>query len=307
MWDTLDGFYQKLDGYYARGDLGQTEHYLQRSAAWAKGAEEQIAVYNELGSFYRGAGHYAQSLAAFQRAQVCAASQLGETCSQYATILNNVAGTYRLMGDFERAIQDFEKAMAIYRALGEEQTYAYASVLNNLSLAYREAGRLDEAILCLERALLRIEKMPGSRQEVAVTYNNLATLYYAAGKREQAMASLGRALQEFEKCAEEENVHYAAGLNSLAALLYAEGDFTKALALYRKSAAYTKRFFGENVEYAITFQNMSWIYKRLGRESEARAALVKAGKIYEALLGPDHERTRAVTDDLKRMQQAHAR
>ena len=115
------------------------------------------------------------------------------------------------------------------------------------------------------------------------------------------------ALQEFEKCAEEENVHYAAGLNSLAALLYAEGDFTKALALYRKSAAYTKRFFGENVEYAITFQNMSWIYKRLGRESEARAALVKAGKIYEALLGPDHERTRAVTDDLKRMQQAHAR
>ncbi|MDR3766552.1 MAG: tetratricopeptide repeat protein [Butyricicoccus sp.] len=302
MWDTLDGFYKKL--YDIQNDREQTERFLNQSAAWAKGAEEQIAVYNELGSFYRSIGSYAQSLAAFERAQVCAASQFGKTCNQYAAILNNMAGTYRRMGDYERAVAGFEQAMAIYRALGEKQTDAYASVLNNLSLTYRELGRLDEAILSLERALLCIEKMPGSRQEIAVTYNNLATLYHAAGKREQAMACLGRAVQEFEKCAEEENVPYAEGMNSLAALLYAEGNFTEALALYRKSAAYTKRFCGENVEYALTLQNMAWIYQQLGQAEEAHAALTRAGKIYQNRLGPDHERTRAVADTLKRMRLA---
>ena len=58
------------------------------------------------------------------------------------------------------------------------------------------------------------------------------------------MLCLQRALQAFEKCADEENVHYAAGLNSLAAFLYAEGDCERALALYRKSMRYTLRFFG---------------------------------------------------------------
>ena len=218
-----------------------------------------------------------------------------------------MAGTYRLLKEYDRAIELFHTAGAIYREVGEEHSYAYASVLNNLSLAYRETQQLDQAIACLERALLLIEKMPGHRQEVAVTYNNLTALYYAAGRREQAMICAKRALQEFEKCADDENVHYAAGLNSLAGLLYAEGKWEEALALYQKSAAYTKRFFGENVEYAITCQNMYWIYQQLGDETAACKALTRAEEIYARLLGPDHERTRAVTDDLKRMQQAHAR
>lgn len=72
MQNRLQEFLQGLDLQYAQGDLGEVEKFLITSAIRAQksgqsGAEEQIAVYNELGSFYRGAGRYALSLDAFER------------------------------------------------------------------------------------------------------------------------------------------------------------------------------------------------------------------------------------------------
>lgn len=119
------------------------------------------------------------------------------------------------------------------------------------------------------------------------------------------MLCLQRALQAFEKCADEENVHYAAGLNSLAAFLYAEGDCERALALYRKSMRYTLRFFGENVEYGITWQNMAHVYEKMGQRTEAAAALERAEKAYARLLGPEHERTQSAGDELQRLRRAN--
>ena len=90
MQNRLQEFYQGLDLQYAQGDLGEVEKFLITSAIRAQksgqsGAGERIAVYNELGSFYRGAGRYALSLDAFERARTLAAGAVGENCSQYAT------------------------------------------------------------------------------------------------------------------------------------------------------------------------------------------------------------------------------
>ena len=306
MQNRLEKFYGELDECYLRGDLDAVERFLLEWEAAARrdpacGQEERIAVCNELGSFYRGISRYAQSLAAFERARALTADSLGTDCSQYATILNNMAGTCRLSGDYARAVTLFHEAAEIYRSAGMQDSYAYASVLNNLALAYRETGRYEQAIRCLDEALARMETMPGHEQEVAVTYNNLTALYNALGDKKRAMFCLQRALQAFEKCADEQNVHYAAGLNSLAAFLYAEGDCERALALYRKSARYTLRFFGENIEYGITYQNMSHVLEKMGRDADAAAALDKARKIYAGLLGPDHERTRAAADEQARL------
>lgn len=309
MHKQLERFYGELDERYLQGDLAAVERFLLAYEAEARQdplrrREELIAVYNELGSFYRGVSRYAQSVAAFEKARALAAADLGQDCGQYATILNNMAGTYRLMGDQVKAVELFHEAVEVYRRAGQTDSYAYASVLNNLALAYRESGRQEQAIGCLRQALGLIEDMPGRTQEVAVTYNNLTTLYSAVGDKRQAMLCLQRALQAFEKCADEENVHYAAGLNSLAAFLYAEGDYDRALALYRKSMRYTLRFFGENAEYGMTCQNMAWVYERMGRTADAAAMLERAEKVYESLFGPDHERTRTAADELRRLRQA---
>lgn len=302
-------FYQRLDQCYAQGDLQAVEQFLlnytQQGPETPPSSRTLIAAYNELGSLYRGTSRYDQSLAAFHRAEGLANEAFGPQSSQYATILNNMAGTYRLMGDSAAAIRRFHQAMEIYRQAGEAASYPYASALNNLSLAYRETGQIAPAIQCLEQALTVIQTMPERRQELAITYNNLTVLYCAAGKQEQAEFCLDRALQEFEQCAEEENVHYAAGLNSLAGVLYTKEAYDRAIPLYQKAAEYTKRFFGENVEYAITYENMGRVYEAMGRWEDAIDCLARAKGVYERLFGPEDQRTRSAAGELRRLQEEH--
>lgn len=195
----------------------------------------------------------------------------------------------------------FLRAMECYRQTGLEDSDAYTSVLNNLSLVYRETGNLEKAIGYLLQALGRLEGRGDRRAELAVTYNNLATLYQAAGERDKAMLCVNRALQEYEKCPEEQRVHYAAVLNSLAGFLCSQGDLNRALALYRQSARYTRCFFGENEEYGITCQNMRWVYEMLGDRQSAAASLERAEAVYMRLFGPDSDRVRAVAEDLRRL------
>lgn len=305
MQNWLDDFYAALDDCYAQGDQVRTERFLLDAAAQSgRDGSRAIAVYNELGSFYRGVGRYGQSLRMFEQARRLTAEQLGTACTQYATVLNNIAGAYRLTGAYDKAIELFRQAIAVYCREEERQSYAYASVLGNLSLAYRETGRIEQAIGCLQQSLALIEQMPGCEQEIAVAYNNLTALYHAAGDETNAMQCLHRALHAFEQCADEQNVHYAAGLNSLAAYLCTAGAYEQALAVYRRSLGYTKRFFGENVEFGLTCQNMCWVYKKMKRWERAVESLAHAQAIYTRLLGDEHDRTRAAADDLARLRKA---
>lgn len=308
MQQTLQTFYQNLDQYYAAGDVDQMERFLLETEAQyrkntAGEAEIGIAVYNELGSLYRGISRYDASISSFQHARQLVEKEIGTDSVQYATVLNNMAGTCRLMGHFDDALRLFHMAEQIYAHAGEEQSYAYASVLNNMSLVYRELEDLQPAIDYLEKALTIIWAMPNTQQEIAITYNNLAAMYRQAGNTAKAMQCVDLAMQYFDQCCEQENVHYAAGLNSLAGLLYAERDDERALELYQKSAQYTKRFFGENIEYGITCRNMYWVYERLGKRNEAIEALEKAREIFAQVLGEDDDRTCAIADDLRRLKE----
>ncbi|MDO4173578.1 MAG: tetratricopeptide repeat protein [Eubacteriales bacterium] len=307
MQKKLEQFYRNLDARYGQGNLEQVERFLLQHVQKAQNNPEEmdelIAGYNELGSLYRGISRFAESIVMFQYAQELVCEKLGRNSMQYATVLNNMAGTYRLKGEYETAIRLFEESLDIYRQCGVENNETFASVLNNIALVYRETGQVSKAITYLEEALKLIAIIPECRQELAITYHNLAALYMAAEDREKAMDYVNRAMFVFEQCAEEENVHYAAGLNSLAAFLYAQGDNDTALRLYQKSARYTKRFFGENLEYGVTFRNMYWVYEKLGKRKEAIQSLEKAKQIFEKLLGAEHERTCAISDDLKRLKE----
>lgn len=304
-------FFHSLDGLYAQGDLQKVEAFLlstEKSAyASAQSKTQQLlTVYNEMGSFYRGTSRYSKSIAAFEKARDLVALTMGEGCEQYATILNNMAGTYRLMQKSEQSIALFTQAQQIYRQNHLEESYAYASVLNNLALAYQENGQPALAIPVLGQALGLIEKMQHHKHEIAVTCSNLATLHYKVGDKAQAHVCMERALGAFAQCADDQNVHYAAGLNSLAGMRFAEGDFGGALALYQQSLAYTLRFFGENAEVAITHQNMRWVYQKLGDHSGAMQSLQAASEIYTNLFGAAHSKTQQVTAELRLLQQAHS-
>lgn len=304
MEENLVYFYRRLEQHYAEEDMDAVEAFLLEYARKMRqsGADALIAVCNELGSFYRGTSRYARSLSAFEEAGEAIAARLGTDCTEYATLLNNMAGTFRLAGQMERAVDCFSQAVELYRRRGAEDGYAYASVLNNMALAYQELGQNEPAAECLEQALQLIQRMPEHRQEAAVTYSNLTALYHKMGRRSEAMRCLDLALRTFEACGQEKPPHYAAALNSLAGFLYDSGEDQRAIATYQKAAAYTRRFFGENVDFAVTYQNMCWVYKRMGKPREAAEALRTAEGVFCRLFGPEHERTQMAREELRRLQ-----
>lgn len=306
MRNQTETFYETLDRFYLEGDVDGAERYLNECAAHADNTGPSpmvlIDAYNELGSCYRNTGQYTRSLQVFEQAKELVQELFGDNCPEYASVLNNMAGTLRLMKEYDRAILLFQQALALCRQVGREHSYPYVNMLSNLSLTYREAGRLPPAIATLEQMLLLLESMPEHRSEVAVVCSNLTSLYYTNGDQDKARNYLFRALQEFERNSNEENEHYAPGLNSLAGFLYACGDYENALTLYRRSAKYIRRFYGETLEYALTYQNMRWVYEKMGQQDSAVLALRKAANVYTKLYGPENERTRMVTDDLNRLQ-----
>ena len=77
MGNRLEAFYGDLDEKYLQGDLTAVERFLLESIRQAEktpqgSRDELIAIYNELGSFYRGISRYAQSIAAFEKARALA-------------------------------------------------------------------------------------------------------------------------------------------------------------------------------------------------------------------------------------------
>lgn len=262
---------------------------------------ELIALYNQMGTFYRQVGRYGKSVLAFQQAREKIAGCCGTECIEYATVLNNMAGTYRLARQYDQAISLYREAIDQYCFMSQEDDYAYASVHSNLSLVYQETGQIDFAIYHLEKALMLIRALPEHREELAVTYSNLTTLYYQAGRTEKAMRCLEKALHLFAECGGRENPHHGAALSSLAGFLYSVKEFRRAAEVYQKAAEYTKRFYGETLEYAVICQNMNWVYKELRQRKRAVQVLGEAERVYAALLGPKHERTCTVREELRRV------
>ena len=261
-------FYKGLGAAYRSQDMQAIETYLESSLAEVK--EEKplnesllCMIYNEMGSFYRGTSRYERSLEAFGQAAALLKRLKGEKNGEYAALTNNTAGTYRLMGDYDRAIAMYKKAFAIYEELGDTESYPYASVHNNISQAYQATGELDLALVHMEKALPLIEKLPKHAHEVAVSYMNLGAIYYRMNRFAEAHDCADKAMAICESLDEKKIVHYAAALNLKGHLFYREGKYDEALTYYEKSADYTKRFFGENVEYKSACENIERTRRKL--------------------------------------------
>lgn len=298
---TISAFYKQLDNYL--GDPEKTEIFLdhwENQLLTEQDPDERpllATIYNEKGSFYRGISRYDESIAAFQKGREVILSLWGPNCLPHATLLNNMAGTMRLIGENDQAIDLFLKAIKIYRNLNADQSYAFASVQNNLSLVYQETGQTKLAIYHLQLALDLINKMPKYKSQLAVTYGNLCTLYHQNGNDDMAMSALNRALELYQENRNAKNVHYSAVLNSLGAFLFQSGENERAVEVFKQAADYSKKFFGKNIDYAIAYHNMYWVYHKKGKWPEALDALNETYKVYLDLFGDDHERTRCVKEE----------
>ena len=330
----MDEFYQKLDELYRTGDLKAVETFILDAVRDAEdsvsygteGAEaavaqisqlaatdvqtedpaattqsaataELAALYNELASFYRGVSRYGESEDFFRRSLGIFESIGMESTPEYATVLLNLAGLHRLAGDADKSVELFLCAMKRLDDADAQDSYAYVSILNNLALAYQAKGELSQALDCANKALSIMRMGIGNEHEVASSLNNLAAMHLQLGDLDIADGEITEALQIFGRM-QEPDPHHAAALTAKAVINYRKGDRSGALAGFRRASDLTKRFFGENIEYATCKRNISEVCASLGDIPSAISELSDAIRIMERILGPEHA---TVLDAKKRL------
>jgi len=288
----MSNFFDELDRFYDAGDLDAVEAFILDAIVDSPdNSPEQAGFLNELAGFYRGVSRYEESERAFLESLEIFEESGMEATAQYATVLLNLAGLYRVSGEADKSIELFYSAMKKLEAAGGKDSYAYISVLNNLALAWQEKGELDRALEYAQAALdlLRAAESDTAEydHEIAASLNNIASIRLKLGEIEAADALVSESLSIYDAMPEPD-VHHAAALTTKAVVRFRSGDISGALEGFKQGLELTRRFFGENIEFAVCRRNIADVYERLGKIPEAIEELNDADRVASGILGDAH-------------------
>lgn len=268
--EALNIFYTGLDHLYQTGRTDEIEAYIRRTMEENRGCCGGhgilfISCLNELGSYYRGISRYDESVRAFEEAERDILGDMGPESVEYATNRCNLAGTARMMGDYDRALLLFTEAAGIYNMVVGKESYYYSTVLNNLALLYLDRKEYEKGIECLTEALDRVRRMPGQKEEEAITLTNLAVASQRLLRIPEAEDYLSLAMRIYERL-KDKGAHYAAALNMQGAICMGKKDYRGAEEAFVKARDATFQYFGENDDYARAKENIAFVQKAMRGE-----------------------------------------
>lgn len=283
---NVDKFFETLDAYFAKQEIGQVDPFLVSSLEQAKEEEDYgayITICNEMIGFYRSVSAFEKAYAAAEDVLLLMEELQMEHTEHFATTLLNAATAYRAAGDYETALRYYRQALQIYNGILPPQDYRYAGLYNNMSILLEKMDRNDEAIACANQALTIIETLEGGEMETATTLTNLALLHFKVSQPAQARELLERAIALFERSGENTDAHYSGALAGVAEAYYRMQDYEKALAYYEKALGEVKAHFGENMSYAVLCENCAAVCGTLGDAAKQQAYLEQAQRVKQRL------------------------
>lgn len=279
---NVDKFYETLDSYFAKQEIGQVDPFLVSSLEQAKEEEDYgayISICNEMIGFYRSVSAFEKAYAAAEDVLLLMEELQMEHTEHFATTLLNAATAYRAAGDYETALRFYKQSLQIYDAILPPQDYRYAGLYNNMSILLEKMNENEEAIAYAKKALEIIETLEGGEMETATTLTNLALLYFKVSQEQKAKELLEKALSLFGQSGENTDAHYSGALAGVAEAWYRMEDYEKALVYYEKALQEVKLHFGENMSYAILCENCAAVCERLGEAAKQKNYLDEAKKV----------------------------
>lgn len=280
----INGFFTKLDTFFANKDMQAAEAYMKESLNAAEDSGDlssATAICNELGGYYRKLSRYKEGAALYEKA-LAYLEQLGLSGSEHhATTLINYATTCTQAGEREKALSFFQQAAEIFAEKGLTADYRVATLHNNISSLYQDAADLPNAEKHLRMALSVLEGLAETGLEIAITYTNWAQLCLAADRLADAEEKVLLALSAFEKAGGGHDTHYAAAVNISGKINYIKGDYPAAIAQFKEAMDLIQQEFGDgNMSYAVLCDNTARCYRQLGDAALAKTFADKAEAIY---------------------------
>jgi tetratricopeptide (TPR) repeat protein len=270
----------------------------------AKADPQSIDVQFTLGEVYRHTGRHADAIASFLRA-------LSQQPNHADAVLG-LADAYKAAGDLKNAETSYKRAISLqpkfwgsYSKLGafyaSQGRYAdavpqFRKVIelvpdnrrgyNNLGAMYQRLGRYDEAVRAFSKSI--------QYEPSAQAYSNLGTSYYFAGK----YADAARAFEEATRLAPDAFLYWR---NLGDAYRWAPGQEAKAREAFERSIALCREAIRVNPEDALAHASMGSALAKIGRDREARAAILRALELEPQ--EPSHVYEAAVIANIARSEQ----
>ena len=251
-------FFEKLDALFSHKDTKQAETYMKGCLAQAEAENDLpaiVTICNELGGFYRTLSRYKEGIPLYDRALEIISALEQENTPAHGTTLINYATICTMTGQQEKALDLYEQAAKIFKEPAYAGDFNLAALYNNMSLLCQDMGNYAQAETYLREALHILQKLTDSEAEIAITYTNLAQICAAENRLEEAENLLQQAIDLFRQHSGENDVHYAAAVNTLGEVRYLRGDYKKAAEAFETALALHIRDFGEDTESCRAIRN----------------------------------------------------
>lgn len=184
---------EKLDEYFYGGDTaGALRHLMfwREEARLGNDRQGEFQIENELMGLCRKMGKGEDAKAHALRA-VELIDELGISGNiGAATAYLNCGTVFRAFGEPERSLGFFRKAEDIYRSELSENDERFGGLYNNMALSESDLGMYENALMHNKAALSVMEKIPGGKADMAVTYLNMADLANARSGLEVALPEI---------------------------------------------------------------------------------------------------------------------
>ena len=276
--DVLEG----LDKLFAEKKLDEVEAYLDENLNKAKEEADNGAVLtllNEQIGYYRSISRKADSVKAFEEAKEYIQKMNLTGTEHEATTLLNGATALGAAESYKEAMEAYQRVEEIYKEILSQNDYRFASLYNNMSLLFGALEKYPEVTEKLERALRVLKTLEHSEIEQAITYTNLAVNYSKLEKKEEMLQCLEQALTLFENYGGNKDAHYGAALSAVAQMYFEAGDLIKAAKTYQQVCEDIRSYFGENMAYVISLENLAVVYRTMGDLEQAEVLVEQAERI----------------------------
>jgi tetratricopeptide (TPR) repeat protein len=243
-------FFDELDFAYQQGNAEAflTERLALLATDGLADSPESVLALNELGCYFRGRGRYEEAEEALHEAAAILSARNEADTLDFATTLNNLATTKRMMGNNADAMVLYEEAMQIYGGADDPPAHLMAGLMNNVAMLQMAEGDFKAANASLRQAIDWLRKDGSKRDELATALSNLASNMIMTGELGSAVEALDESIALFTSL-NDESSHFAAALNSMAAIEASKCNDGEAAALLERAMRIVRASFGENDDF----------------------------------------------------------
>lgn len=224
----------------------------------------QLFLYNELMSYYRVHGHFANANDVVARAEsLLKKMNLIDDLNGSTTYLN-IATLYRVEERLEESLAYYHRCFDIYEKKILENDERFIALYNNISIVYHSLNDYENAITYSLKALDLIGDRDEMIIEKAITYANLSMFYLDSNLIEKAKDAISQSKAIFE-VNDPSDPHYLALFANEASYYYRQGDLFKAYNLFNNLLPRIENLYGKNQDYQIVLENKKMIKEDLDK------------------------------------------